>query len=333
MNRSNKDRKAAPFLFSAEVPRVFQKKRRPAGMTLNVLAEQWLAQIRERVKPATFCKYEGLVRNHLLPELGGVPLSDFSRELIADFARRRRESGRQGGGALSAKTVNDILVILGLCFEYAEEEYSVTMPKIRYLREERKEARVLTEAEQKRLTAFLLKEMDIYKFGALLALYTGIRIGELCALQWPDIKEDRLRISKTMQRLKVAPGKTIIHIGEPKSRNSHREVPLPAFLSPFVERFRCAEGYVIRTTLSEHSEPRIIQRKFQRITEDCGLEGVTFHTLRHTFATRCVEAGFDVKTLSEILGHSDTKTTLNRYVHSSFALKERYMAMLSLSIG
>lgn len=307
----------------------FKKKRGPAALTLATLGDRWLEHIQEQVKPATYCKYEGLMRNHILPELGQETLGDLSREKIADFSRRRRESGRRSGGGLSSKTVNDILVVLSLCFEFAEEEFGITMPKIRYLREERKEARVLSAAEQTRLTDHLLKEMDLYKFGVLLALYTGIRIGELCALQWSDVKEDRLQISKTMQRL----GKNGIHIGAPKSPNSYREVPLPAFLLPWVEQFRRSEGYVLRGGLSEHSEPRIVQRKFQKMTEYCGLEGVTFHTLRHTFATRCIEAGFDVKTLSEILGHSDTKTTLNRYVHSSFALKERYMSMLSLSIG
>lgn len=310
------------------VPRIFLR-RGPAGMRLHVLTEQWLAQIHQRVKPSTYCKYEGLLRNHILPELGEVVLGEFTREMIVDFSRRRRECGRRCGGALSSKTVNDILVILSLCFEFAEEEFGLAMPKIRYLREDRREARVLTLTEQTRLTNHLLEEMDIYKFGTLLALYTGIRIGELCALQWTDIKKDRLCISKTMQRL----GKSGIHVGAPKSPNSFREVPLPVFLIPWVEQFRRPEGYVIRTPLSEHSEPRILQRRFQKIAKECGLENVTFHTLRHTFATRCIETGFDVKTLSEILGHSDTKTTLNRYVHSSFALKERYMSALRLTTG
>jgi site-specific recombinase XerD len=100
-----------------------------------------------------------------------------------------------------------------------------------------------------------------------------------------------------------------------------------------VQQFCKPSGYVISTEKSLHSEPRTVQQNFKKITNACNLEKVTFHTLRHTFATRCVEVGFDVKSLSEILGHSDVKTTLSRYVHSSFELKQKNMAKLSLAVS
>ena len=191
---------------------------------------------------------------------------------------------------------------------------------------------MLSECEQNRLIEYLLNEMDIYRFGTLMALYTGIRIGELCALLWDDITDSFMVINKTMQRLKSEEGGTAVVVDSPKSESSKRIIPLPDFLLPYVQQFRKHSGYVIDGGKSGHSEPRVMQQKFRRFAKEVGLEEVTFHTLRHTFATRCVEAGFDVKTLSQILGHADVKTTLNRYVHPSFELKQKNMAKLTLMV-
>lgn len=301
------------------------------GLCVSEVMYRWLAHIRSRVKPSTLQKYESLTHNHILPELGNFPLQRVTGELLEEFAEKRAKSGRVGGGTLSRKTVNDILVVLGLAMEFAEEEWNFTAPKIRFMREEKREARVLSPEEQRCLTGVLLENMDIYKFGILLALYTGIRVGELCALQWEDISGDCLYVSKTVQRLRQREnGKTDIVVGSPKSSSSRRKIPLPGFLQPYVAQFRMPDGYVIRTRRRERAEPRSMQFKFGQIAALCGLTDVTFHTLRHTFATRCVESGFDVKTLSEILGHADVKTTLNRYVHSSFELKRMNMDKLTL---
>lgn len=303
-----------------------------ANIRVSDVTDQWLAHMRSKVKLSTYRKYEGLCRNHILPELGVIPLTLVSRAAIETFAEKRRRNGRVKGGSLSVKTVNDILVILGLIFDFAEEEYHLTMPKISLLREEKRAARVLSLEEQERLTEYLLEDMDSYQFGALLALHTGIRIGELCALLWEDITDSYIVIDKTMQRLKGEKGKTEVVVDSPKSESSKRIVPLPEFLLPYVHRFRKPSGYVVSGPRSSRAEPRIVQQRFRQMTACAGIKNATFHTLRHTFATRCVEAGFDVKTLSEILGHSDVKTTLNRYVHPSFELKHKNMAKLSLSV-
>lgn len=306
-----------------------KNKQQSARMRVEDLTKRWLDHVRGQVKLSTYRKYEGLCNNHILPELGQVPLSRVTRAEVERFAEQQKNSGRTHGGELSAKTINDILVILGLAFEFAEEEYAIAMPSISFLREEKKEARVLSMSEQGRLIAHLSTHMDIYAFGTLLALCTGIRIGELCALLWEDVTEHYIVINKTLQRLKGKNGRTEIVVGSPKSPSSKRVVPLPEFLLPYVRQFHKDHGYVISTARCSRSEPRMVQDRFKKITAACGLEQVTFHTLRHTFATRCVEAGFDIKTLSEILGHSDIKTTLSRYVHSSFELKKSNMAKLS----
>lgn len=112
-------------------------------------------------------------------------------------------------------------------------------------------------------------------------------------------------------------GKTEVVVTPPKTDKSNRCVPIPSFLLPIVERFKMQSGYVIRQDNGKFVEPRLMQIKFSQRIKAYGIRQTHFHTLRHTFATRCIESGMDVKTLSEILGHSDVKTTLNKYVHSS----------------
>ncbi len=133
-----------------------------------------------------------------------------------------------------------------------------------------------------------------------------------------------------MNRLKISNDKSKVIIDSPKTNSSNRTIPYPQFLNGVIEKWRVDnDSFVLSTDKLDFIEPRLLQIKFSNIIRECSLDDVTFHTLRHTFATRCIECGFDVKTLSEILGHSDVKTTLNRYVHSSMELKQNNMNKLN----
>lgn len=293
------------------------------NLTVSCLMEEWLETIKNQVKPNTYQKYESINKNHIIPEIGAELVRLVSNYTIRSFSHRLSDKH------LSNKTVNDILIVLNLAFKYAKEEYDISTPKIRHLKEEKRDLRVLSVDEQKTLIAYLNSNMDIYKFGILLALYTGTRIGELCALLWEDITDDHIQISKTMTRVKNDSGKTQIKIGSPKSESSKRLIPTPQCLIPLINQYR-KRGYVLSTEKLSFTEPRLMQIKFEKIISDSGLKKTNFHALRHTFATRCIEAGVDIKTLSEMLGHADVKTTLNRYVHSSFELKQKSMEQLEL---
>ena len=296
-----------------------------ANLTIMDLITEWLDSINNHIKPNTYQKYESVCRNHIIKEIGSVLVKLISNYTIINFTNRLKDK------KLSSKSINDILIILSSAFRYAEETYGITTPRIRYLKEEKKDIRVLSVNEQLQLITYLNNNTDIYKFGILLALYTGIRIGELCALQWNDITADSIQICKTMTRVKVGNGKTAVKIGSPKSESSKRIIPTPQCLLPLIDKYR-NNGYVLSAHKLDYTEPRLMQIKFEKIITECKMQKINFHALRHTFATRCIEAGVDVKTLSEILGHSDVKTTLNRYVHSSFELKQKSMKQLELSL-
>ena len=211
------------------------------------------------------------------------------------------------------------------------EVIDVVMPKYKS-----KEIRVLTQEEQRKFFDFLISDMDIYKFGVLFALMTGLRIGEVCALRVSDISlTDKLvTVRETMQRIKNLSGegaKTKIVFSSPKSGTSARIVPLTNTAYEL-----CKEkvsnvspnAFLLTGCESKYVEPRVLQFQIKKYSEQCGIEDLHFHVLRHTFATRCVEVGFEIKSLSEVLGHSSPKITLERYVHSSVEFKKKNMAKL-----
>ena len=198
--------------------------------------------------------------------------------------------------------------------------------------------RVLTREEQGRFIAYLSASRDPVKFGTILALLTGLRIGELCALRWQDVDTEAglLYVSRTMQRLACVNEDTQTQIvtGDAKSSSARRVIPLIGSLAELCATYRCEDrnAYILTGSPSRYMEPRTLQYRFDKYTAECKLEGVHFHTLRHTFATRCVESGFELKSLSEILGHSNAKVTLDRYIHSSLELKRENMNKLAVGL-
>ena len=180
-----------------------------------------------------------------------------------------------------------------------------------------------------------MKHWDALNLGILLCLFTGIRVGELCALSWDNISlnDNTLYISQTAQRLQkqIPEGKqTHIIVASPKSRAANRTIPISNTLLGLLKQYPLEQtGYFLSGSSAEIVEPRRIQYRFHKVLKECGLERKNFHVLRHTFATRCIEANIDIKTLSELLGHSSVNITMNRYVHPTLKLKRDSMEKLA----
>ncbi len=306
----------------------------------NEILTAWLQLSRTSVKESTFAKYFQIIDSHIRPALGQFPLSKISTQLVESFIQQQLLAGRlDGKGGLSPKTVTDMLTIIKESMGYARDnEIAVicNLQKITVKKKER-EMRVLTPMEQEALVRVLLDDMDQCKFGVMLSLYTGIRIGELCALQWENLclPSATLKVRKTMQRIQDknvgATSKTKVIITGPKSQCSIRDIPLPVFVLDLARQFEGSpKAFVLSGDKGRYIEPRTMQNRFKQYIRDSGIADANFHSTRHTFATRCVEVGFDIKTLSEILGHANVNITLNRYVHSSFELKCSNMKKLSL---
>lgn len=306
---------------------LYQKPLSARRITVKELAAEWLLVNQTRLKPSTCQRYQGFLKNHLEGSLGAMEVRYLTTVGIHHFAKNRLSSG------LEPQTVNAILTVLHSILKYGHRQYQLPMPEIIYLTCEKKEMRVLSQEEQKKLVGYLMQDLDPCKLGVLVALYTGLRVGELCALKWEDIEDNSLTVRRTMQRLKNETSNgTELHVGSPKTKTSLRTIPIPSFLLELIEPFRkpeLAESYFLAASPDEVIEPRTMQYRFRRYLKEAGIQKANFHALRHTFATRCVEAGFEIKSLSEILGHANVQTTLNKYVHSSFALKRTNMELLT----
>ena len=294
--------------------------------------EEWLEFKKLNVKLSTMSRYKSIVYNHIIPWFGNYEINLISTEIIQQFLNKLLFDG------LSNKTVNDILTVIKNIFRYAELrgiKFKVVLNAIS-VKSQKNNIETLTVPEEKRLCNYLLDNMNNKNLGILLCLYTGIRIGELCALKWSDIdlREKTVSINKTMIRIQKysldKSNKTEVLVTSPKSDDSTRVIPLSECLISVIKDFiRNRNAYFLTGLIDKYVEPRNMQYYFKSVLKKCGIKDYKFHILRHTFATRCVENGFEIKSLSEILGHSSIKITLDRYVHSSIDIKRKEMQKIN----
>ena len=312
---------------------------------LTEYAEKWLSTARSKVKESSYVKYWNLMYSYIIPELGALEWSSLNRETVELYVSRLRTSGGRKQKGLSAKTVSDVMSVLRQIARYASE-HGAALPfdlSLVTVKKEEPEMKILTRKQQEKLSRFLQEKIendfDYRDLGVLLALYTGMRLGEVCALRWEDVSfpEQAVFVHRTMQRIQTKDDplrKTKIIITSPKSRSSTRWIPLPEKLLQLLARCRKGNsGYILTGCEGSYVEPRSMERYFQKLLKAAGLEKINFHALRHTFATRCVEEGFDTKSLSEILGHSNVNITLNRYVHPTMETKRNNMQKLSVLLA
>ena len=297
-------------------------------MTVKEVGYEYLNNVKVRLKESSIANYRMKLEKHIIPVLGNIKCCLLSSSDVSGFIDQKLKSG------LSARYVSDIVVLLKSLFRYASRFYGIVNPVESILMPKRAktEIAILTNKQQSALQKYLRNDASLTSLGISLSLYTGIRIGELCALQWRDIDFDNcaIKISKTVQRIQctVGNGKTKIVITEPKSQSSVRTIPIPQFLLELLRNAKTSSEYFVLSGSNKPVEPRALQYRFAKILKKVNLPSVHFHSLRHAFATNCIALGFDIKTLSEILGHSSVEITLNRYVHSSMDRKRAYMGLL-----
>ncbi len=207
---------------------------------------EWLRAKRIRIKDSTYIRYRNLISNHILPELGKYPINKIGTPLLESFVSNKLKCGRlDGNGGLSPKTMLDMMTVIKESFKYAQAAGVLTICRFDGIsfKHSSQEMRVLSVFEQEQLLSILFENFDRYKMGVFICLYTGIRIGELCALQWKDISfsEKVIVIEHTMQRLQNddpnALYKTKIIVTEPKSKASVRTIPLPDFVINAIKPF------------------------------------------------------------------------------------------------
>lgn len=298
-------------------------------MTYKEAYMEWYGYKKRMVKESTLAAYALLNRTHLSHAFGDQDVQNIRRKDVQAFVYEKLDAG------LSVKSVRDMLIVLKMVIRFISEEHDIAVntnwkmewPSRNMDNEHQLER--YTPDEFRRIVEAVKAKPSPYKTGILVALTTGMRIGEVCGLRFGDINWDKktIRVCRTVERIyKVNPdgkpgGSTQLIISEPKTKNSRREIPLMREVIPMLKAYSMVStpDYFI-CSLSEHvTEPRAYRNAYRNfILKEVGLKRcIKFHGLRHTFATTLIENKVDVKTVAAILGHSDISTTLNVYVHPS----------------
>jgi integrase len=272
-----------------------------------------------RLKPSTVCVYRNYIKNYIHPFFGDMSVETLTQPILQDFIIRQIDNG------LSALVVQSVFNFLKSGLPEKQGIWDVVLPKAT-----KHKAEFLSLYEQKQLEEAAKRYGGGTFIAIMLCLYTGLRIGEIAGLRREDIDFERktIAVRRTIQRIKTEkPGqKTEIIALSPKSQSSNRIIPLPDFIAELLKTSP-EYGFII-SGMDKPIEPRTLQYRFKRLLTLSGIRGVNFHTTRHTFAARALERGFDVKTLSEIMGHSSAAVTLNKYAHISDECKRRHMESL-----
>lgn len=297
--------------------------------TLREWGDFWLeAMARPHIKQSTWEGYGRILKNHIYPGLGDVKLTELSREKIQELVNRLQNT-------MAPSTLQGVCRLLKTLLQAAAAAKLIVQNpywEIRTPKARKTPPRVLTKKEQ----ILLEKKIDeTQELEYLLCLYTGLRVGELCALKWEDVdfENESIQIRHSVQRVTAEGGgkKTKLVLNTPKTESSLREIPLPGFLLNCLREKSGRANPESREFLfpgrgGSCRDPRTMQQRLGRIMRELEIPGVHMHTLRHTFATRCLEQNMGIEILSELLGHSSPQITLKYYAHCTREKKRQSMA-------
>jgi len=288
----------------------------------------WLEQRRKRLKESTYFLYQTQIRTHFQRFFGGCTVREITERRVQEMADQLAREGKARG------TIRNIVSLVTSSLKAAQNlgyakrwSFEIMIPQ-KYTK---KSLEIMSWEDQERISRILASGNDHRILGIVICLNTGLRIGELCALQWMDLDLNRevLTVTKTLQRIQEE-GKSRVVIGPPKSKSSFREIPLSSHLLDLLRRFDTSrEEFYVLTNGPKPTEPRVYRKWFERFLERHHLQKIHFHGLRHTFATRCVENRAEYKTLSNILGHAQTGTTLDLYVHPQMEQKRLCVELIA----
>lgn len=304
------------------------KKRLVRKILFEEIVDEWLVYQKIQIKESTYATYYNHVKNHIKPYFQEVLLVEINHSMIQEFINNKLKSGRlNGSGSLSIKTVKEFVNVIKLVLKYAiSQKYILPLNLDFKFPVQRKTMKMINDEEYMILTQYLKENDCFFSTGILLMLCTGLRIGELCALKNKniDLVQKEIHVYETLQRIQNTDDRsTKIIISSTKTAKSNRVIPIPESLIPYI-KLNEEQNYFL-TQSNKYMEPRTFRYKFKKTIKELNINDVTVHSLRHYFASQCIELGFDYNCLSEILGHSSPETTMNIYVHSKNEYKKRCM--------
>lgn len=288
-------------------------------MKLKEIIPLWADEKRKQVKVSSYSAYMLLARNYIIPYFGEC--EDIPEEDVQKWVYDTLESK-----TLSKKSIVDVVICLKMIMKFGAKRglihfggfdivYPTSANRVNKLE-------VLSKSSYKKLSEYLFDNFTFRNIGLLIAMHTGMRIGEICALQWSDVDVDNgvIHVDKTIQRIYIVNERekyTTLNIDSAKTKSSERDIPISKKL---LRQFKSIkklvnEDYYVLSNNNKPIEPRTYRNYYKDLLIQLDIPYIKFHGLRHTFATFCIESGADVKTTSVLLGHSNISTTLNTYVH------------------
>lgn len=298
------------------------KKKRNNNYKLTDKVNVWLDQQKLAIKITTYTYYKNIVNKYIINNLGNMYIDNITNEVVIKFVTDLIDNYK-----LKNSTVREITTILLQILNFCDKKIKVKLPRL-----EKKKIQILTKNEKETLELQVINNLNQYSIGILISLYAGLRIGEVCGLQWKDIDffNGTISVSKTITRvsnIENSLSKTKLILIEAKTKNSLRIIPINNNLIKLLKKVKgnTPDDYYVLSANKKYIDPRNYYNQYKKILKTCGLEKYNYHVLRHTFATNCTELGLDPKSLSEILGHSDIRITLSLYVHPNFELKRTFM--------
>ena len=306
-----------------------------SNKTIREIAVAWKEYKRPYVKQSTMAAYVLILENHIIPYFGDS--DSLHEKKVQAFVLQKLEKG------LSIKSVKDILIVLKMVMKFGVKnewmdyyEWDIKYPTI----STNKELEVLSVANHKKVLNHIQNHFSFSGLGIYISLCTGLRIGEVCALKWSDINtmDGTITVNRTIERIYIIDGTqkhTELVINTPKTQNSCREIPMTKELLAMMKPLKKVvnDDFYILTNAEYPTEPRTYRNYYTKLMEKLGIPKLKYHGLRHSFATRCIEAGCDYKTVSVLLGHSNISTTLDLYVHPNMEQKKRCIAKVFKSLG
>ena len=295
---------------------------------------KWIQYHKQFVKESTYSNYQNIVDNHLSVDFNTLNLDDFDNIVLQNYVLHKYAAGSVDNGPLAIKSVKDIMVVLKLSLRYAFSQNLLRSfdLNVKYPRTTSSNSiAILSNKSICKIVKYIDLNSNQKDVGIMIALLTGLRIGEICALKYSDInlKTNKITISKTLQRIYTKANKTKLIESTPKTNSSFREIPLSVILKGYIKQTTIKDDNYILSNSLKPVEPRLLRNRFDHILKINKIQHYKFHTLRHTFATKCIEAKIDYKTISVLLGHSNINTTLNLYVHPNNSQKKRAINKLT----
>ena len=303
--------------------------------TVREIAAAWKEYKRPYVKQSTMAAYVLILENHVLPYFGDG--DSLHEQEVQTFVLQKLENG------LNIKTVKDILIVLKMVMKFGVKnewinyyEWDIKYPTS----STNKELEVLSVANHRKILNYIQNHFTFTGLGIYISLSTGLRIGEICALKWSDINvtDGTIMVSRTIERIYIIEGEkkhTELVINTSKTKNSCREIPMSKELLAMIKPLKKVvnNDFYVLTNDERPTEPRTYRNYYNGLMAKLDIPKLKYHGLRHSFATRCIEAGCDYKTVSVLLGHSNISTTLNLYVHPNMEQKKRCITKMFKSLG